>query len=136
MVSGRNYRLQIMTTDELYNRYCIEVHKLKGNHIPLTITTIRNILYKWNIRHSKNSSIYPLCKLIETNEIPPEGLEEKNLNQWINKYNKHKDHYYYISQKQHQVHKQDKEELVQNKRTDRVIVLHDFTQLQPQSEFN
>jgi hypothetical protein len=120
-VSGRNYRLQIMTIDELYNRYCTKVHKLRGNYIPLTITTIRNILCKWNIRHSKDSSICPLCKLIETNGILLEGLEEKDLNQWINKYNKHKDHHHYISQRQHQAHKQDKKELVQNKRTDRAM---------------
>ena len=132
VVSGRDYRIQLMTTKELYRIYSEEVkrvgNKKKKTDIPLSITTINQILAKWKIHHSKDTAQCPTCKFLKTYEEkpPPSNLEPAKLRKHQNKLLKHKNHKL-IAQSQHNAFKTSKQKLTDTKSTNTMIVLHDFT---------
>lgn len=164
MVSGRNYRIQLMTTKELYKRYCGEVKRVgnqeNGTDLPLSSTRIWKILKLWPIRHTKDVSQCPHCKLIADygngqppppnlladalvkwrkkngDTPPPVNLEQKIVQKWRNKLERLKATHKQIAQAQHRSHKQAKKELIASKSPNKMILLQDFTQLNPQSGFN
>lgn len=172
MVSGRNYRLQIITNKQIYNLYKQQVmlrgNKTLGTDIPLSFTTIRkNILKKWNIHRTTDATICPTCRYLEeyqaTEAVPQSFITEVKLSaykswkkshknipcpdsvfdkaiadapiKWTRKYPKIKDHHE-RSKNQFKAYKQTKDRLAKGELEDTIMVLQDFTQLQPQSGFN
>ena len=119
MVSGRNFRVQTITGDELYRRYCEQVGKVgdkgKKTDQPLSITKINNILAGCNIHHSKDTTQCPTCRLLADydNNQPPPDLEGKALIKWQRKLNKaKKSNHKHIAQTQHKSHKQTKQHTI------------------------
>eukprot|EP00026_Physarum_polycephalum_P006654 Phypoly_transcript_06705.p1 GENE.Phypoly_transcript_06705~~Phypoly_transcript_06705.p1 ORF type:complete len:245 (+),score=30.60 Phypoly_transcript_06705:442-1176(+) len=144
MISERNYRVQTISEQELYKRYCEEVKKVgeveKGTNMPLSITRINNMLMEWWIHHSMDTTQCPICKLLHDygdGQPPPQHLTGTELTKWQKKLNKHKkaNHkHLYITQ--HKTHRQTKEKMIREQLTDFMIILQDFTQLEPQSGVN
>lgn len=144
MVSGRNYRVQVISGQELYRRYCEEVKRVgkkeEGTHMALSITRINNMLMGWRIHHSTDATQCPICKLLHdygNGQPPPPNLQGNELTKWQKKLNKCKNsNHKHKSQTQHKIHKQTKDKMVKEQLTDLMIILQDFTQLEPQSGFN
>jgi len=97
-----------------------------------------NILKEWRIHHSKDVSQCPTCRLLHyfgNNQAPPPHLQGAALTRWRNKLNKAKTHKH-IARTQHNSHKQQKTNIIETKSQNTMILLQDFTQLEPQSGFN
>lgn len=96
------------------------------------------ILKGWRIHHSSDASQCPTCKLLKdygNNQPPPLGLVGAALTRWQNKLNKAHTHKH-IAQTQHNAHKQLKNKMIDTQSKDTMIILQDFTQLEPQTGFN
>jgi hypothetical protein len=143
VVSGRMWRVQLMTDKELYRRYVEEVKKVgknsKGTDKALSKKRVKQILRGWRIHHSTDTSQCPTCKFLEQydGKPPPQNLlnNPKALKKHQNKLIKHKQHKL-IAQTQHNIFKANKQHLIDTQSTDTMIILQDFTQLEPQSGFN
>jgi len=110
-----------------------------NTHIPLSQTAIHSILKQWSIHHSTDATVCPSCKLLRdygNEQPPPRGLRGLALRKWQINLKKQKESHHAIAKIQHQANKQQKEDLVNNKKTDTIIITQDFTQLVPQTGFN
>jgi hypothetical protein len=142
-VSGRMWRVQLMTNEEVYRRYVDEVMKVgrrdMGTDKPLGSTRIYEILRWWRIHHSQDISQCSTCKFLDKYEDkpPPQHLNNNAsaIRKHNNKLNKHKNHKL-IAKTQHNSFTSSKEQLIQTQSTTKMIILHDFTQLEPQVGFN
>jgi len=147
VISGHTWRIQKYTNKHLYTLYKLQV-LIRGSQVnktnkPLSLSSVhKHILKKWSIHHSIDATICPHCNLLENygeNQPTPAHLleegKEKDLATWKKKLAKAKGHPERIKA-QHTSFRETKDKLAAGLLPDTLILLQDFTQLQPQSGFN